>query len=374
MKNKYEIKDGIVYIDIISKGKTYTCKVDVSDFDIANSIDGTWCLSSTGYAQYKKMVNGEYVLYWLHRMIAEVSDTDIQIDHRDGDRLNNTRKNLRITNIGGNSQNLSVRSDSKTGIRGVYYRKDRDKYVARITTYGKNYHIGNFNTLEMAEKHIVFARTILVPMADRENQYLPHAIEYDKPMLYFRHGAMSSGKSELLLISNSVYKKLNKKVLLLSSDVNTRDGVGMIKSRNGMSAKSIVISNDTNIIEVVKKYNSIDYVLVDEIHFFTKEHIEQLRYIVDYFGITVICYGLKVDFKSKLFETVDRLICLADVIQGIPHKCECGGNAIMNMRLSDGKPVFYGKTIEVGAEERYKAVCRKCYMETLNAYELNKSE
>lgn len=361
MKNKYEIIDGIVYIEIKKGDGIITCEIDQSDLEIADSIDGTWYLTGTGYATYKKMNKGEYELYLLHRVLLGVNDGSIQVDHKDGNRLNNKRDNLRITDVGGNSQNLAVRSDSKTGIRGVYYREDRDKYIAEITTYGKKYRIGSFESALIAEKHIKFARTILVPMADREEQFLSYAVEYDKPMLYFRHGSMSSGKSELLLISNNVYQKLGKKVVLLSSTKNTRDGQGMIKSRNGMSTKSIAISDDDNILDVVTFTSDTDYILVDEIHFFTKKHIEQLRRIVDDYGVTVICYGLKVDFKSKLFQTVDELICLADIIQGISHECDCGGNAIMNMRLSDGVPVFHGKTIEVGAEERYKAVCRKCF-------------
>lgn len=364
MKNSYIVEDGIVYIDICQLDNVHKCKIDVSDFDIANSIDGTWCLSSTGYAYYKKMIDGNTKAYWLHRMIHNITDSKVQVDHEDGNRLNNARKNLRITDIGGNSQNLSVRSDSKTGVRGIYYRKDRDRYVARLTTYKNNYHIGNFKTLDIAEKHLKFARTLLVPMATRNDQYFVYAIEYDKPMLYFRYGAMSSGKSELLLVSNNVYKKLNKEVLLLSSATNSRDGEGMIKSRNGMSAKSISIDDEDNIYDIVVsklKETRLNYILVDEIHFFTEKHVFELARVVDDLNITVICYGLKSDFKSKTFETVGKLIPLADVIQQIPHECECGRYAIMNMRLSNGVPVFSGKTIEVGAEERYKSVCRKCY-------------
>jgi thymidine kinase len=363
MKNDYEIIDGIVHVKIVTQKhgeKIFT--VNQCDFDIVNGIYGTWGYHSTnGYAKYSTTENGKRKDIFLHRLIMGVNDSSQQVDHINGDRLNNQRNNLRVTDVGGNSQNISVKSNSTTGIRGVSFREDRGYYVSQITTYGKTHRLGSFKNVDIAEKHVKFARTILVPMAVREEQFLSYAVEYDKPMLYFRHGSMSSGKSELLLISNNVYQKLGKKVILLSSTKNTRDGEGLIKSRNGMSAKSIAISDDDNIFDVVSFTSETDYILVDEIHFFTKKHIEQLRRIVDNYGVTVICYGLKVDFKSKLFDTVDELICLSDVIQGIPHECECGGNAIMNMRLSDGVPVFHGKTIEVGAEERYKAVCRKCF-------------
>lgn len=364
MKNKYRINDGIVSIEIKSKKKIFICEIDFSDFDDVNSINGTWQLSSTGYAYYKTTKGGKVETLWIHRMLLNVKETFVHVDHRDGNRLNNKRDNIRISDMKKNSQNISVRNDSKTGVRGVYYRKDRDKYVAKITTYGKDYIIGNFKSLELAEKHVLFARTILVPDSDRVGYYLPYAVERDKPSLYFRHGVMSSGKSELLLISNNVYRKLGKNVMLLSSRTNTRDCKDTISSRNGMLEKSLSISSDDNIYSIVEEKisnSTLDYILVDEIQFFTNEQIYQLATIVDELDITVICYGLKTDFKGKLFSSVEHLICIADVIQCIDYKCECGGYGIMNMRISNGKPVFSGKTIEIGAEERYKSVCRKCY-------------
>ena len=99
----------------------------------------------------------------------------------------------------------------------------------------------------------------------------------------------------------------------------------------------------------------------------TKEHIHQLVDLVDFYDIPVMCYGLKNDFQNNLFEGSEALLINADNIQEIKTICmkeNCGKKAIMNLRLSDGKPVYHGEQIQIGDEE-YVPVCRKHYFDYL---------
>jgi len=90
---------------------------------------------------------------------------------------------------------------------------------------------------------------------------------------------------------------------------------------------------------------------------------ETFAYIVDYYNIPVICYGLKTDFKGELFEGSRRLIELCDVIEEIPTVCWCGCKAKFNARISEGKVLRDGEQVQLGGNESYVGLCRKHYME-----------
>ena len=102
--------------------------------------------------------------------------------------------------------------------------------------------------------------------------------------------------------------------------------------------------------------------LVDEAQFLKKHHVEELSNVVDILGITVICYGLRTDFRGELFEGSKRLFEMADPLEVITKNCSCGDNKIYNMRLENGIPVFEGEQVAIdGVDATYKSVCRKCY-------------
>jgi len=101
---------------------------------------------------------------------------------------------------------------------------------------------------------------------------------------------------------------------------------------------------------------------VDEAQFLEAHHVEELSDVVDILGITVICYGLRTDFRGYLFEGSKRLFEMADPLEAITRQCSCGNNKIYNMRLLDGVPVFEGEVIAIdGIEATYESVCRKCF-------------
>ena len=101
---------------------------------------------------------------------------------------------------------------------------------------------------------------------------------------------------------------------------------------------------------------------IDEAQFLSTAQVDQLSRIVDDFGSNVICYGLRTDFQSHLFEGSKRLFEIADTIDEIKSTCNCGNKTIINARIdSNGDIVEEGAQVEIGGDERYVAVCRKCW-------------
>lgn len=107
------------------------------------------------------------------------------------------------------------------------------------------------------------------------------------------------------------------------------------------------------------KKEKIDVVIVDECQFCKTHHIEELKKITEY--VPVLCYGLKTNFKTKLFEGSKRLLELADSLTELKAICECGKKATLNGRFSNGKLVTNGKEVLIGGDETYKALCFDCY-------------
>lgn len=181
--------------------------------------------------------------------------------------------------------------------------------------------------------------------------------------LFFRYGAMNSGKSiEILKVAHN-YEEQNKPVVLFTSGLDDRDEVGAISSRIGIKRKAIPVNDDTDIFETVKSMDkSIACVLIDEAQFLKREHVNQLAHIVDELSIPVMAFGLKNDFRNQLFEGSEQLLILADKIEEMKTICWfCHKKAIMNMRMHDGKPVYTGEQIVIGGNESYYPVCRKHY-------------
>ncbi|WP_017554518.1 thymidine kinase [Weizmannia sp. FSL W8-0676] len=182
--------------------------------------------------------------------------------------------------------------------------------------------------------------------------------------LFFRYGAMNSGKSiEILKVAHN-YEEQNKPVLIFTSGIDTRDEEGYISSRIGLRRKAIPIYDDTDIFEMVKGYNPTPYcVLIDEVQFLKKRHVLQLARIVDDLHIPVMGFGLKNDFQNELFEGSKYMLLYADKIEEMKTICWfCERKATMNLRVDEnGKPVYTGDQIQIGGNDTYYPVCRKCH-------------
>ncbi|USS86851.1 thymidine kinase [Fructilactobacillus cliffordii] len=185
--------------------------------------------------------------------------------------------------------------------------------------------------------------------------------------LFFRYGTMNSGKSiEIIKVAHN-YEEQGKRVVLLTSALDTREERGMIESRIGLNRTAIAIDPDANAYEIVKEQaNLIDRpiscVLVDEAQFLEKHHILELARIVDELRIPVMAFGLKNDFQNHLFSGSKYLLLYADKLEEMKTICWfCEKKATMNLRLHEGQPVYEGEQVVMGGNESYYPVCRTHY-------------
>ena len=190
--------------------------------------------------------------------------------------------------------------------------------------------------------------------------------------LYFRYGAMNSGKSTNLMQVAYNYEERGMKVLLIKPSTDKKGGDKLV-SRLGVERKvDLLINDDQNIYNEVKKWQDekykIDCILVDEVQFFKAYQIDQLFEIAVCLDIPVICYGLRTDFKMQGFEGSTRLLLLAHSIEELKTICKCGKKAILNGRKINGKFVFEGEQVEIDNIDNveYESLCGHCYLKFKN--------
>ncbi len=179
--------------------------------------------------------------------------------------------------------------------------------------------------------------------------------------LYYYYGAMGSSKSANALMAEYNYAERGQKVLLGKTNIDTRDGERIIRSRIGLQKECVLLSDICAMAdEEIRQY---DAVIVDEIQFATKDQIDFLAHIVDDLNVPVLCYGLRADFQNNLFEGSERLIAICDEIKEIKTVCWCGKKAICNARYNKNGIVREGTQIMLGANDEYIALCRKHFLE-----------
>ena len=193
--------------------------------------------------------------------------------------------------------------------------------------------------------------------------------------LYYYYGVMGSSKSLRLLATAHDFDEKNIPILVLKPSADTRDGKNIIKSRAGLERECISVDPDINIFDIVNEFinlrkleekSTLKWILVDECQFLTEEQVDQLSDIVDYLDVNVICYGLRTDFKSKLFPASKRLFELADDMEEVKTSCDCGERASINARFnSEGKIITEGSQILVGGDDLYHAICRRDWKELI---------
>lgn len=180
--------------------------------------------------------------------------------------------------------------------------------------------------------------------------------------LFFKYGAMNSGKSiEILKVAHN-YEEQNKNVLIFTSALDDRYKSGFVSSRIGMQREAIPIDTYTDMYTIVKEASvSLSCVLVDEVQFVSKEHVLQMVKIVDELHIPVMGFGLKNDFQNELFEGSKYMLLYADKIEEMKTICWfCEKKATMALRVDENKsPVREGKQIQIGGNDSYYPVCRK---------------
>ena len=188
-----------------------------------------------------------------------------------------------------------------------------------------------------------------------------------KGKLYFRYGTMVSAKTALLLTQAYNFEERKMTYVCMKPVVDTREKDNVIRSRIGIERKCSWIYADTDLYVMIRDLFGqagavIDWILIDEAQFLSADQVDQLARVVDDYGSNVICYGLRTDFRTHLFEGSRRLFEIADSIDEIKSTCSCGRKTIVNARIdSNGDFVTEGQQLEIGGDDRYIAVCRKCW-------------
>lgn len=190
--------------------------------------------------------------------------------------------------------------------------------------------------------------------------------------LYFRYGAMNSGKSTNLMQVAYNYEERGMRVLLIKPSTDKKGGDKLV-SRLGVERKvDLLIDDAQNIYDEVNKWQSekynIDCILVDEVQFFKANQIDELFKVAVCLDIPVICYGLRTDFKMDGFEGSTRLLLLAHSIEELKTICKCGKKAILNGRKINNKFVFEGQQVAIDNVDNveYESLCGHCYFKYKN--------
>lgn len=186
---------------------------------------------------------------------------------------------------------------------------------------------------------------------------------------------MASAKTLKLLSTAYNFEEKNVQIMVLKPALDTRDGEGIIRSRAGLERKCVMIDKDMNLYKAIKAYKNVlaaqfetlKWVIIDECQFLTEDQVNQLSDVVDFLDVSVMCFGLRTDFKSQLFPGSKRLFELADDIEEIKSTCECGDRKTsINARFDEnGEIVTEGSQVEIGGNDRYRAICRKCWKDNI---------
>ncbi|MGA1005353.1 MAG: thymidine kinase [Ilumatobacteraceae bacterium] len=192
-------------------------------------------------------------------------------------------------------------------------------------------------------------------------------------ILRFSYGTMGSGKSTLALqIHHNLAVRGLRGLILTKLD---RDGT-QVTSRLGVSAPAVEVSSGLAVFELVRTRHPLDFLVCDEVQFYTPEQCDQLARVVDELDVDVYAFGLITDFRGLLFDGTRRMLEVADerVEMQVEARCWCGSRATHNARVVNGTVVYEGETVVVGDTSenqsaplfgdvvRYELLCRRHYI------------
>lgn len=196
--------------------------------------------------------------------------------------------------------------------------------------------------------------------------------------LYYKFGAMKSGKTRDLIKTWYNYKEKGMNVIIMKPGDDKKAGENIQSRANEELKADFIIPFHSDIYTLVAQYlieNTLDCILVDEAQFLTAHQIDELSEIVDNFNIPVLCYGLKVDAFTNLFTGSKRLFEVADAFEELEAVCKCGAKATYNIRYDRNKetgeltPVFEGPQVSIdGIDSEYDSMCRSCYKKIRKQY------
>ena len=189
--------------------------------------------------------------------------------------------------------------------------------------------------------------------------------------LFFRYGAMNSGKSTAMLQVAHNYEERDQRVVLIKSSVDTK-GNDQIVSRLGVArAADLLLSPDQNLRQALHDVRTrradlcgeVACVLIDEAQFLTPEQVDQALEVAVLDEIPVVAFGIRTDFLTRAFPGSQRLMEVAHSLQEMKTICRCGNKAIFNARINDEGIIREGEQVMIdGDSARYEALCARCYL------------
>ena len=187
--------------------------------------------------------------------------------------------------------------------------------------------------------------------------------------LFFRYGAMNSGKSTAMLQVAHNYEERDQRVVLVKSSVDTK-GNDQIVSRLGVTRTAdILLSPGQDLRAALHERDTesgqdIACLLIDEAQFLTPEQVDQALAVAVLDGIPVVAFGIRTDFRTRAFPGSQRLMEVAHSLQEMKTICRCGSKAIFNARLGEQGIIREGDQVMIDGEQaRYEALCARCYLE-----------
>ncbi|MGO1316664.1 MAG: thymidine kinase [Cellulomonadaceae bacterium] len=190
--------------------------------------------------------------------------------------------------------------------------------------------------------------------------------------LYYRYGAMNSGKSTSLLQAAHNYEERGHQVLLAKPHVDTKAGASIVSRLGVVREVDYTLDADDDAYLTFQTHRErvqhasgrdVSCLLIDEAQFLSAHQVNDLLRIATLDGIPVICYGIRTDFLTTAFPGSRRLLEIAHSLEELKTICRCGRKAIFNSRLVDGAPVFAGDQVAIdGVEVTYESLCAACYL------------
>ena len=190
--------------------------------------------------------------------------------------------------------------------------------------------------------------------------------------LFFRYGAMNSGKSTAMLQVAHNYEERAQRVVLVKSTVDTK-GDDQIVSRLGVSRRADILLSPGQDLRAsltslcdqrAAEERTVGCVLIDEAQFLTPEQVDQALEIAVLDDIPVVAFGIRTDFRTRSFPGSQRLMEVAHSLQEMKTICRCGSKAIFNARLGEQGIIREGEQVMIdGDNARYEALCARCYLD-----------
>ncbi|MFC5370022.1 thymidine kinase [Arcanobacterium bovis] len=200
--------------------------------------------------------------------------------------------------------------------------------------------------------------------------------------LVFFSGTMDCGKSTLALQTAYNYRQRGLNGIIFS--MKDRAGDGKLSSRLGLITDAVEVRSDTNFwveVSAQRMRGRVDYIICDEVQFYSREQVDQLARIVDEIEINVYGFGITSDFLTNLFPGSARMLELADRVERLQVEalCWCGARATHNARTVNGVMVREGEQVVVGdtdgnAVVAYEVLCRKHHMQGMTAQHSDAAE